>query len=68
MYSTVGIDITSGYNGKSVSGVASQEWLAMVPGGKGRNGVNLGYVAGSSQSTSFIPGSVSVNGQKCEWA
>lgn len=61
-------EITSGYDGRTVSGVANQEWLAMVPGGKGRNGVNLGYVAGSSQSTTFIPDSISVNSQKCEWA
>ena len=61
-------EITGGFNGSTVSGVATQEWLAMVPGVKGRNGLNLGFVAGSGQSTTFIPESISINGQVCEHA
>ena len=54
--------ISAGYDGSTVSGVASQDWLAIQPG---QNAVNLGYVAGSNQATNFIPADVSVNGQVC---
>ena len=57
-------DITSKYDGSTVSGVATKEWLAIQPGA---NAVNLGYVAGSHSAT-FKPKSVSVNGKKCQWA
>ena len=57
-------DITGKYNGRTVSGVATKEWLAIVPGA---NAVNLGYVAGS-KSTTFMPTSVSINGKVCKWA
>ena len=57
-------DITSEYDGSTVSGVASKEWLAILPGA---NAVNLGYVAGS-QSTTFAPTSVSINGLACALA
>ena len=57
--------ITGEYDGSTVSGVATQEWLAIQPGA---NAVNLGYVAGSSRKKKFIPASVSINGRVCEWA
>lgn len=57
--------IGAGYDGSTVSGVASQEWMAIQPG---QNAVNLGYVAGSNQATTFVPASVTVNGQVCVWA
>ena len=59
--------ITGKYDGSTVSGIASKEWLAILPGSSGANAVNLGYVAGS-QSTKFKPTSVSINGLVCQWA
>ena len=56
-------DITGQYDGSTVSGPTTKEWLAILPGA---GAVNLGYVAGS-QSTTFTPTSVSVNGQVCAW-
>jgi len=57
--------IGSGYDGSSVSGTASYAWQNLQPqGGK----VNLGWVAGSAQSTTFLPSSVSINGNICAWA
>lgn len=57
--------IASAYDGNSVSGTASYFYQDLQPGG---GGANLGYVAGSAQSTTFIPASVSVNGQVCQQA
>jgi len=57
--------IGSGYDGSSVGGTASYAWQNLQPGG---GAVNLGWVAGSAQSTTFLPSSVSVNGHTCAWA
>ncbi|KAL0030299.1 hypothetical protein WJX77_008297 [Trebouxia sp. C0004] len=57
--------ISCGYDGSSVSGIASYAWQNLHPGG---GAVNLGWVAGSAQSTTFLPSSVSINGHICAWA
>lgn len=57
--------IGSGYDGSSVSGTASYAWQDLQPQG---NAVSLGWVAGSAQSTNFLPSSVSINGHTCAWA
>ncbi len=57
--------IGSGYDGSSVSGTASYDWQNLQPQG---GAVNLGWVAGSAQSTTFLPCSVAINGQICAWA
>ena len=54
--------ISAGYDGSTVTGAATQSWMALQPG---NNPVNLGYVAGSTHPDTFIPLTVSVNGAFC---